>query len=119
MLPLLRVESVNTVRLSEILRFVGIFLRLDGKNKDAEVFHRREMEIRYKISGADHPDTLLSMSNLALTYRDQGRLIDAAKLQELLQKRERISGEDHPETRSIVWTTSHGRTVSKENLTKH
>jgi hypothetical protein len=30
--------------------------------------------------GADHPDTLTSMANLAFTWKDQGRHIDALAL---------------------------------------
>ena len=46
--------------------------------------------------GENHPDTLISMNNLALTYLDQGRLIDAARLQEkVLPKTKAILGENH------------------------
>ena len=34
-----------------------------------------------KIFGADHPDTLTSMENLACTYRDQGRICESAMLE--------------------------------------
>ena len=39
------------------------------------------------------------MNNLALTYRQQGRMNEAAKLQEeVLQKSKEILGDDHPST---------------------
>ena len=51
------------------------------------------------ILGADHPDTLASMNNLAATYHRQGRISDAAELQEeVLQKMKAILGADHPST---------------------
>jgi hypothetical protein len=45
-------------------------------------------EKRRRVLGAEHPDTLASMNNLANTYSDQGRTADAATLQdEVLEKR--------------------------------
>ena len=40
------------------------------------------MEKRKELLGENHPDTLVSMENLAMTYRDQGRLKDAEVLEE-------------------------------------
>jgi hypothetical protein len=45
------------------------------------------------------PDTLLSMGNLACTYRNQGRLKDAEVLEVVvMEKRKELLGEDHPDT---------------------
>jgi hypothetical protein len=38
------------------------------------------MEARKRVLGAEHPDTLTSMDNLALTYGDQGRWMEAEEL---------------------------------------
>ena len=38
------------------------------------------MNMRKKLLGADHPDTLISMGNLAYTYKYQGKLNEAEKL---------------------------------------
>jgi serine/threonine protein kinase len=49
--------------------------------------------------GADHPDTLASMNNLALSYRDLGRHAEALKLhEETLAIRKAKLGPDHLET---------------------
>jgi serine/threonine protein kinase/tetratricopeptide (TPR) repeat protein len=49
--------------------------------------------------GAEHPDTLRSMSKLATAYVDAGRYREALRLQEeLLPLRKRILGPHHPET---------------------
>ena len=37
------------------------------------------MDKRKKVLGAEHPHTLYSMTNLARTYKDQGRWNDAKK----------------------------------------
>ena len=49
------------------------------------------------ILGDDHPSTLISMNNLASTYKAQGKMGEAVALQEeALHKCQRILGEDHP-----------------------
>jgi hypothetical protein len=39
------------------------------------------MEKRKDVLGEEHPDTLMSMANLAATYRNQGRWKDVEILQ--------------------------------------
>jgi hypothetical protein len=57
------------------------------------------LEKRKKILGEDHPDTLGTMNNLAITYHNRGEFAEAARLQgEVLEKRKKILGEDHPDT---------------------
>ena len=38
------------------------------------------MDMRKKLLGAEHPDTLTSMGNLASTYKNQGRVCESEKL---------------------------------------
>ncbi len=44
-----------------------------GKPGDAEQMHSKVLEARQRILGPEHQYTLISMSNLALTLRDQGK----------------------------------------------
>ncbi|KAJ7926649.1 hypothetical protein B0H13DRAFT_2313367 [Mycena leptocephala] len=49
--------------------------------------------------GAENPDTLTSMANLASTYWNQDRWKDAEALQVVvLETRKRVLGEEHPST---------------------
>ena len=49
--------------------------------------------------GPEHPDTLISMNNLADTMRAQGDLAGARKLQEeTLRIQSRVLGPEHPDT---------------------
>ncbi|KID96519.1 hypothetical protein MAJ_07455, partial [Metarhizium majus ARSEF 297] len=49
--------------------------------------------------GDDHPETLRSMANLAATYRGQGRLEEAEKLQMHVMGASKAKlGADHPDT---------------------
>jgi hypothetical protein len=59
------------------------------------------METFKRVLGAEHPSTLTSMANLASTYRDQGRGIEALKLmEECVTLQTRIIGTNHPDTLS-------------------
>jgi tetratricopeptide (TPR) repeat protein len=66
---------------------------------DALPLYEESFRRRRATLGSDHPDTLLSMSNLGLIYKDAGRLADALpRLEEALKRRRAKLGPDHPET---------------------
>ena len=56
-------------------------------------------KLRKEQLGESHPDTLVAMNNLAMTYCDLGRLQEALELQEKVYKScvEQL-GETHPDT---------------------
>jgi Tetratricopeptide repeat len=57
------------------------------------------METCKRILGAEHPDTLTSMANLASTYESQGRWDQAEELEvQVMETRKRKLGVDHPST---------------------
>ncbi|KAK3394971.1 Tetratricopeptide repeat-domain-containing protein [Podospora didyma] len=57
------------------------------------------MKTRKTKLGADHPDTLTSMGNLALTYGNQGRWEEAEKLfVQVMETSKTKLGADHPDT---------------------
>ncbi|KAK4173429.1 hypothetical protein QBC36DRAFT_335835, partial [Triangularia setosa] len=65
------------------------------------------METSKTKLGADHPDTLMSMANLAFTWKSQGRHSDAlALIEECAQARQRLLGAKHPETLSSLATVA-------------
>lgn len=74
-----------------------------GKVIELLVSSRKMLKVdtrRTKL-GADHPSTLISMANLAVTYRDQGRDKKAFKLmKECVTLLTRIIGTSHPDTLS-------------------
>jgi hypothetical protein len=60
---------------------------------------RLDVDAHKQILGVEHPDTLMSMNNLAVTYSNQGRNVEAAALkEEVLEKRKQILGVEHPDT---------------------
>lgn len=68
-----------------------------SRASDAAALHERALEAQRRILGHEHPDTLTTMNNLALAYRDLGRIGEAATLQEtVVEARSRILGVEHP-----------------------
>jgi len=61
--------------------------------------YRKTLEIRDRVLGEEHPETLSTMGNLALLYWQQGRLDQAEQLGlKTLEIHKRILGEEHPDT---------------------
>ena len=52
-----------------------------------------------KVLGEEHPDTLLSMANLAGMYLRQEKWTDAEQLEvQVLDVRKKVFGAEHPDT---------------------
>ncbi|TFK31328.1 hypothetical protein BDQ12DRAFT_563648, partial [Crucibulum laeve] len=61
------------------------------------------MEKRQQLLGPAHPHTLTSMGHLASTYMNQGKWIEAEKLQvEVMEKTQQLLGSAHPGTLRTV-----------------
>jgi tetratricopeptide (TPR) repeat protein len=71
----------------------------DGNYALAETVAREAMVLGERVLGKDHPQTLLSVNNLAALYQAQGRYGEAEPLYvRALQTSERVLGKDHPDT---------------------
>jgi tetratricopeptide (TPR) repeat protein len=71
----------------------------DGRHKESEELEAQVMQISKRVLSDEHPDTLTSMGNLALTYRHQGRWKEAEELGvQVLQITKRVLGDEHPNT---------------------
>ncbi|KAF2818698.1 hypothetical protein CC86DRAFT_237739, partial [Ophiobolus disseminans] len=88
-----------------------------GRWDAAEELEVQVMETCKKKLGADHPSTLTSMANLALTYQNQGRWDAAEELfVRVMETRKKKLGADHPSTlrsmNNLAHTQkSHGQVV--------
>jgi hypothetical protein len=70
-----------------------------GEYRQAEQLHRQTLEDCTRVLGPDHPHTLASRGNLAVTLRAQGEHWQAEQPQrQTLEDRTRILGPDHPHT---------------------
>jgi tetratricopeptide (TPR) repeat protein len=71
----------------------------DGRYEEAEDLQVQVMQTMKRVLGNEHPSTLTSINNLALTYKGQGRWTEAEELQvQLMQMRKRVLGDEHPST---------------------
>ncbi|RYP55588.1 hypothetical protein DL771_012342 [Monosporascus sp. 5C6A] len=92
-------EEAEAKAKASLLHRMAAYLYFVGKWSDAERFSLQAGQIREKLLGEDHPDTLTSMANLALTYSNQGRWKEAEELGvRVLEIRKRVLGEDHHDT---------------------
>jgi CHAT domain-containing protein/tetratricopeptide (TPR) repeat protein len=98
--------------------------RAQGRYPEAEPLYQHVLEVRERVLGKDHPQTLMSVNNLATVYNDQGRYREAEQLLErALEKRERVLGKEHPDTLMSVSNlaalyTTQGRYYEAEPLFK-
>jgi len=91
--------------ISEAPKFVNSSeaLRSQGDLEGAKPLLERAFELRLRVLGEEHPDTLSSMSSLAEMLRAQGNLEGARDLHEkALDVRSRVLGDQHPDTRESV-----------------
>ncbi len=80
----------------------GIPPEIQGWNWGAALLYIETLALRKEMLGLkQHPDTLLSMNNLAALYNDQGRYEQAEPLySETLALSKEILGLKHPEKRN-------------------
>jgi serine/threonine protein kinase/tetratricopeptide (TPR) repeat protein len=75
--------------------WLGCALRVLGYPEKAIVLQSRVREICQREFGPDHPQTLVSVHNLALAYKDAGKLDEAISLlKQVLEKRKTAFGPD-------------------------
>ena len=93
-------ETTQSDDLDDASNF-SLVLYEGGHWRGAEEIFVQVMETRKRVLGVEHPDTLVSMNNLAYTWKGQGRCAEALKLmEECVRLRTRILGVDHPYTLS-------------------
>ncbi|KAH8678794.1 hypothetical protein BGZ60DRAFT_446050 [Tricladium varicosporioides] len=77
----------------------GMCLYEDGRWIEAEDAITKVMKMKKRVLGEEHPDTLLSMGNLAVIYQNQGHFQEAGELElQVMETRKRALGEEHPNT---------------------
>ena len=78
---------------------LGSVYLYESKYAQAEMRYSQILEIDRRVSGPDHPDTLMAMNNLAIVYLDQGKYAQAEALHtQTLEIERRVLGPEHPDT---------------------
>ncbi|WZH42130.1 uncharacterized protein QYS62_003120 [Fusarium acuminatum] len=84
---------------ARLLHRVAGYFFYEGRWKEAEELQVDVVEIRRRVLGEEHPDTLKGMNNLASTYWNQGRWKEAEELGvDVMEIMKRVLGEEHPDT---------------------
>ena len=103
--PLSEVRNDVTGTVLRIGVSIGIakpVLSAERQLTEAEALYRKTLELRSKVLGPEHPDTLISMNNLAILLADRGDrkwFPDASALQRIvLEVRKKVLGEESPDT---------------------
>jgi tetratricopeptide (TPR) repeat protein len=97
------IEGASPERQAEVWALAGLACLHAGRYGEAEPLLVRALEARERVLGAEHPDTLTSVNNLAVLYESQGRLGEAEPLYlRALAGSERVLGAVHPDTLTSV-----------------
>ncbi|KAJ7765226.1 hypothetical protein B0H16DRAFT_1687411 [Mycena metata] len=84
------------------LKYASLFWE-GGRYKQAAKLQEEVLEEQKQVLGDHHPDTLLTMGNLANLYSDLGEYQKAKELEVIvLEKRKQVLGENHPDTLYIM-----------------
>jgi serine/threonine protein kinase len=78
---------------------IGLTYLAMSENASAQKQLHGALEKRQQVLGGDHPDTLRSMRQLAVVFKEQGRHAEAESLlRQTLEKQQRVLGPEHPDT---------------------
>jgi hypothetical protein len=81
------------------LAIVDVTLRVQGDHAGAHRLQEQVLEVRTRVLGRQHPKTLTSMRNLALTLCDAEKHADALQmLRECLDCQRQVLGDEHADT---------------------
>jgi MoxR-like ATPase len=95
-------EDDNEERL-DLVQKCATTLYSDGRYEEAEGLEVQVIEIRKRVLGDEHPDTLASIANLASTYRKQGRWKESEVLGvQVIGVMKRVLGDEHPDTLASI-----------------
>ncbi|MFH1146747.1 MAG: tetratricopeptide repeat protein [Pseudomonadota bacterium] len=91
--------QIGVLREAETLEQEAVRLHKQGRYAEAIPYAERVLVIREKTLGPEHPDTAISLNNLAGLYRSLG---DYAKAEPLYKRalaiKEQVLGPEHPDT---------------------
>ena len=94
-----KMDICKGIEQTEFIDTLAYSLQYTAEYKKAETLYEKNLRIREKVLGKDHPDMATSYNNLALVYKDQGKYKQAEELyKKAMQISERILGEEHPTT---------------------
>ncbi|EED11465.1 kinesin, putative [Talaromyces stipitatus ATCC 10500] len=98
-----KLDDNDQLNMASIASRCGWHLYLMGKYEEAEAIHRRAVTIHEKVLGAEHPDTLVSVSHLGSVLQSQGQYEEAEVMhRRAFASREKVLGTEHPDTLASI-----------------
>ncbi|KAM3086792.1 hypothetical protein ACMFMG_000914 [Clarireedia jacksonii] len=98
-----RLEAMSETTRITLLDNIGWCLENTGQYREAEKIHRQVQELRIKVLGPEHPDTLMSMCYVAAALREQGNYREAEQIhRQELELCSKILGPEHPDTLTSI-----------------
>lgn len=96
-------HSTDEVAESRLLYNVAESIFLLGKYQAAEELYQQTFELRIKMLGVEHPDTLTCMSNLANVLRSRGKYEEAETMhRQVLELRTKVLNAEHTATLTSI-----------------
>jgi hypothetical protein len=93
------VDDVDPIRTAAEMDGVFDVLLDSGRCAQAALLQRRALDLKRKLLGSEHQETLRSMDNFALSVGAQGRVAEAEALHRQTHEiRKRVLGPEHPDT---------------------
>ncbi|KAH7489602.1 hypothetical protein FOMA001_g2269 [Fusarium oxysporum f. sp. matthiolae] len=90
------------IETATLLQRVSLFLHDRGRWREKGPMDSRAWDLRRRMLGIRHSDTIWSMASLGATYHAQGKYDEAERLKdEALDFRREVLGEKHPDT---IWS---------------
>jgi tetratricopeptide (TPR) repeat protein len=91
-------DFTEPVDIDLLFNIAGSFLLL-GKYGEAGLTYQHTLDLRKKVLGEEHPDTLASMNNLAIVLQQQEKYKEAEKMhRQELGLTKKVLGKVHPDT---------------------
>ena len=98
-----RQEGQSGANYAQALSLQGTVLYELGQYSEAEPLFRRALALNTKVRGEKHPDTIISLINLAVSFDRQGRYAESEPIRRrALALRTEVLGEKHPDTISSL-----------------
>jgi tetratricopeptide (TPR) repeat protein len=93
------VDVLDGATSASLLERLGRCQESLGQYASAETSHRKASSLRKDVLRPEHPDTLMSMNDLASVLDRQGKYEDAEAMnRQTLARREKVLGREHPDT---------------------
>ena len=91
--------SRNSEEWANLQNAIADVLFAQGKYDDAEKLFRSVIELRSRVLGPEHPDTLASRHRLIYALNEEEKHVEAeAEARQVVKLREKILGSEHPDT---------------------